>query len=81
MSIILEKIFKVELGEFLYMAESASVNISFSFGSNKSVIIFQGFNDSLKEGMKNILSLIKDLNINTQRCKETLELQQKNIFK
>ena len=80
MSIILEKIFKVELGEFLYMAESASVNISFSFGSNKSVIIFQGFNDSLKEGMKNILSLIKDLNINTQRCKETLELQQKNIL-
>ena len=80
MSIILEIIFKVELGEFLYMAESASVNISFSFGSNKSVIIFQGFNDSLKEGMKNILSLIKDLNINTQRCKETLELQQKNIL-
>ena len=80
MSIILEKIIKVELGEFLYMAESASVNISFSFGSNKSFIIFQGFNDSLKEGIKNILSLIKDLNINTKRCKETLELQQKNIL-
>ena len=81
MSSILDSIITSELGEFLYMAESASVNVKFSFGVNKTYIIFGGFNDSLKLGMKNIFEMIRDLNINTERCKETLELQQKEIFR
>ena len=81
MSVILDKIITSELGEFLYMAKSANVNVNFSFSTNKTYIIFQGFNDSLKEGMKNIFELIKNLDINTERCKEILELQQKDILR
>ena len=81
MSVILTKIFKVELGEFLYMAESVSMGFTFSFGVNKSNIIIQGYNDSLKEGMKNIFELLKNLDINTERCKETLELESKDILR
>ena len=80
-SVILNKIITSELGEFLFMAKSANVNVNFSFGTNKTHIIFQGFNDSLKEGMKNILERIKNLDINTERCKEILEMQQKDILR
>ena len=81
MSDILDAIITSELGEFLYMAKSASVNVKFSFGVNKTYIIFSGFNDSIKLGMKNIFKMIKDLDINKERCKETLELQQKDILR
>ena len=81
MAIILDKIITSELGEFLYMAKSAGVDVNFAFGVNKTHIIFAGFNDSLKEGMKNILEHIKNLDINTERCKEILELQQKDILR
>jgi len=81
MSIILNKIITSELGEFLYMAESASVDVDFVFGVNKTHIIYDGFNDSLKEGMKNILEHIKNLDINTERCKELLEIQQKDLLR
>ena len=74
-------ILTTELGEFLYMAESASVNVEFSLDSNKSYIIFQGFNDSFKKGMKTIFEKIQNLDINTQRCRETLEIQQKDILR
>ena len=80
-SILLDSILTTELGEFLYMAESASVNVEFSLDSNKSYIIFQGFNDSFKKGMKTIFELIQNLDINTQRCRETLEIQQKDILR
>ena len=56
--IVLDKIINSELGEFLYMAKSASIIIDCVFGSNKTHLIFGGFNDSLKEGTKNILVLI-----------------------
>ena len=81
MSNILDKIIKVELGEFLYMAKSASIKIVSSFGTNNSHIIFGGFNDSLKGGIKSILEYIKNLDINTERCKETLKLEQKDILR
>ena len=80
MSTLLDKIITVELGEFLYMAESASVNIQFAFGVDNSCIIFDGYSDSLKKGMKDIFSHIKNTDINTQRCRETLELQQKDML-
>ena len=81
MSNLLDNIITSELGEFLYMAESASVNVNFVFGTNKSYIIFAGYNDSLKKGMKNILELLKNLDINNERCKENLELDQKDILR
>ena len=80
MSSLLDKIITVELGEFLYMAESANVDIKFVFGIDKSYIIFDGYSDSLKKGMKDIFSQIKNTDINTQRCRETLELQQKDML-
>ena len=80
-AILLNKIINVELGEFLYTAKSASVNVIFSFGINKSSIIFVGFSDSLKIGMKNIIEHVKNLNLNTDRCKETLEIEQKELIR
>ena len=81
MSSLLNILIKSELGEFLYMATSASVSVNFSFGTNKSYIIYSGYNDSLKKGMKNILELLKNLDINNERCKENLELKQKEILR
>ena len=76
---LFDTIIQVELGEFLYMAEEANVNITFSTGVNKSQLIFSGFNDSLKKGIKDIFTKIQNLDMNTERCKETLELEQKDI--
>ena len=78
---IFDKIIEVELGEFLYMAEEANVNITLSTGVNKTNLIFSGFNESLKRGIKEIFTKIQNLDINTERCKETLELEQKNILR
>ena len=76
---LFDTIIQVELGEFLYMAEEANVNITFSTGVNKSQLIFSGFNDSLKKGIRDIFTKIQNLDMNTERCKETLELEQKDI--
>ena len=78
---IFDKIIQVELGEFLYMAEEANVNITFNTGVDKSQLIFGGFNDSLKRGIRDIFTKIQNLDMNTERCKETLELEQKDIFR
>jgi len=79
--VLLEKVITQELGEILYMAKEANVNFSFSSNNSKVQIVYSGFNDSLKEGMKEILTNIKNLNINTKRCKEIIELQSKEILK
>ena len=78
---IFDKIIQVELGEFLYMAEAANVNITLSTGVNKTNLIYSGFNESLKRGIKEIFTKIQNLDLNTERCKETLELEQKNILR
>ena len=78
MSRLLDRIIKKELEEFLYPAKKSKVSVNFSLGMNKSFIIFKGFNDSLKKGMKTILNMIKNLDINNERCKETLGFAQKN---
>ena len=80
-TVIFDKIIEVELGEFLYMAEAANVNITLSTGVNKTNLIYSGFNESLKRGIKEIFTKIKNLDLNTERCKETLELEQKNILR
>ena len=80
-SILLEKIINQELGEWVYMAKEANVMFGFSITNNKCKIIYCGFNDSLKEGMKEILTIFKNLNLNNKRCKETLELQLKELLK
>ena len=81
MSGILDKIITRELGEILYMAEEAKVVVSFSFGTTNTIIIYEGFNDSLKKGLLTILEMINNLDINNQRCKETLELYEKDILR
>jgi len=78
---IFDKIIEVELGEFLYMAKAANVNITLSTGVNKTNLIYSGFNESLKRGIKEIFTKIQNLDLNTERCKETLELEQKNILR
>ena len=80
-SIILEKIIKQELGEWTYMAKEANVNFNISINSDRCRIVYSGYNDSLKEGMKEILTIFKNLDINNKRCKETLELQVKELLK
>ena len=80
MASLLDKIITVELGEYLYMAESADVDIKFSFDVSKSYIIFIGYNDSLTKGMKDIFYKIKNVDLNTARCKEALELEQKDML-
>ena len=80
-AILLNKIINVELGEFLYIAKEASVNVTFNFGINRSSIIFVGYSDSLKMGMKNIIEHVKNLDLNTDRCKETLEIEQKELMR
>ena len=80
-TVIFDKIIEVELGEFLYMAEEANVNITLSTGVNKTNLIFSGFSESLKRGIKEIYTKIQNLDINTERCKETLELEQKDILR
>ena len=63
MSSLLWNLIKLELCEFLYMAKSANVNVNFSFGTNKTHIIFEGFND---KKFKNIFikenNFLKNLN-------------------
>ena len=80
-SIILDTIIDQELGEWTYMAESANANFNISINSTECQIIYSGFNDSLKEGMKEIMTILKNLEINNKRCKETLELQSKELLK
>ena len=80
-SILLEKIINQELGEWVYMAKEANVIFGFSITNNKCQIMYCGFNDSLKEGMKEILTIFKNLNLNNKRCIETLELQLKELLK
>jgi len=63
---IFDKIIEVELGEFLYMAEAANVNITLYTGVNKTNLIFSGFNESLKRGIKEIFTKIQNLDINTE---------------
>ena len=70
-----------ELGEWIYMAKEANVNFNFSINSSKCKIIYSGFNDSLKDGLKEILNIFKNLDINNQRCIETLEMQSKELLK
>ena len=81
MASVLDKIITQQLGEFLYSAEKVNVNVNFSFGSPKSHIIFEGYNDSCKKGMISIFKLIKNLDINNDKCKEILELYQKTILR
>ena len=78
---LLDAIIEKELGEWLYMAKEANVNFSFSISSDKCTIIYSGYNDSLKEGIKEILNFFKNLDINNKRCIETLELQLKELLK
>ena len=47
------------------MEEAANINITLSTGVNKTNLIFSGFNESLKRGVKEIFTKIQNLDINT----------------
>ena len=80
-STILVKIIEQELGEIIYMAKEANINFNFTSASNKYQIVYSGFNDSLKVGLKEIFTTLKNLDINNKRCIEMVELQSKEILK
>ena len=46
------------------MAKIASVNVQFVFGTDNTYIILEGFNDSMKKGIKDVFTKIKNLDIN-----------------
>jgi secreted Zn-dependent insulinase-like peptidase len=75
------KIIEQELGEIIYMAKEANINFNFTSASNKYQIVYSGFNDSLKVGLKEIFTTLKNLDINNGRCIEMVELQSKEILK
>ena len=63
------------------MSKEANAKFAFYITDNKYQIIYSEFNDSLKEGIKEILTVFKNLNLNNKRCIETLELQLKELLK
>ena len=80
-STIFVQIVNQELGELLYMAKEANVNFNFSFVYNKFKIVYSGYNDSLKKGLKEVINAFINLNINNDKCKEMIELQSKELLK
>ena len=77
---LLDQIIKKELGELLYSARKSKFNLNFSLGITKSIITFGGFSDSLKKGTKSILNMIKNLDLNNERYKETIEIVKRNLL-
>ena len=80
-SALLKKIIKLEINEIIYMASEAKVNFKIKLYYNKLEISIEGFNDSLKKGLKEILTMIQNININTEKHKDILDLLKKEHIK
>ena len=78
---LLKKIIKLELNEILYMAEESDVKFKFKLYYDKIDIEIKGFNDSLKSGLKEFLTKIKNLEINPIKHKEMFELLKQEYLK
>ena len=78
---LLKKIIKLEINEMLYMASEANVTFKIKIYYNKLEIRIEGFNDSLKNGLQELLTKIQSIDINKEKYKETLELQKKEYIK
>ena len=78
---LLKKIIKLELNELIYLASEANVKFKLKIFYNRLELFIEGFNDSLKDGLEEILTKIKNMDINPKKHKEILELQIKEFIK
>ena len=78
---ILKKIIKLELNEILYLASEAEFECKIKIYYNKLEFRIEGFNDSLKDGLEEILTKIKTFEICPEKHKELLDLQKKEFIK
>ena len=72
---LLKKILKLEINEILYLASQANVTFKLKIYYDSLVLIIEGFNDSLKSGLEEFLTKIQNININSEKYKEMLDLQ------
>ena len=86
-SYLLKKIIKLEISEIIYMALEANAEFKIKIFKNKMEFSIEGFNDSLKNGLKEILTAIQNINITEEKHKEMLNLlikvyinKKKNFF-
>ena len=78
---LLKKIIKLEMNEIIYMASESEVNFKIKIHYNKLKILIEGFNDSLKRGLQEILTKIQNLKLDEEKYKEILDLQIKKYIK
>ena len=78
---LLKKIIKLELNETIYMASEANVKFKIKIFYNKLELLIEGFNDSLKRGLQEFLTKIKNIKITPEKYKEVLDLQLKEYIK
>ena len=62
---LLKKILKLEINEILYLASQANVTFKLKIYYDSLVLIIEGFNDSLKSGLEELLTKIQNININS----------------
>jgi len=78
---LLKKIIKLELNEIIYMASEAKVKFKIKIYYNKLELFIEGFNDSLKNGLQELLTNIQNIDLNKEKYKEILDLQIKEFIK
>ena len=78
---LLKKIIKLELNEILYMAEESDVKFKLKIFYDKLEILIYGFNDSLKAGLQEFITIIQNLELTPEKHKELLEIQKQEYLK
>ena len=78
---LLCNIIKLHLNEILYMAEESNVDFTLVISFNRFEVTISGFNESLKRGLEEILTEIKNFKINPKEHKEIFELQKQDYLK
>ena len=78
---LLKKIIKLDLNEMIYMASEAKAKFKIKMFFNRLNILFYGYNDSLKRGLNEILTNIKNLDLNTEKYNKILKIQINEFIK
>ena len=78
---ILSEIIDDELGELIYMASEAYVNFESDLSENKFTLSIFGFNDSLKDGLCEILNKINEIDLTSEKIKEKFDIKIKEYIK
>ena len=81
LSHLLKKIIKLELNEIIYMASEAKLEFKIKIFYDYFEILVDGFNDSLKRGLEIFLTKIQNINLNSEKYEEILDLQIKEYIK